>query len=59
MGQQNGVVSPDSGQLGTGSDRTMDFDLRDVADVSISDIRLPESTKSQNGKHAYKIVGSY
>ena len=31
----------------------MTFDVRDVADVNISELSMPDALKSQNGKHIH------
>ena len=47
--QVNGVTPREAAFTGSGPEHAMDFDIRDVADVSISDLSLLETTKPQNG----------
>ena len=46
----NGVGDQDSHFIGSGSDFVMTFNVRDVADVDISELSIPDAIKSQNGK---------
>lgn len=48
-GQVNGVVSREAALIGSGPEHSIDFDLRDVADIAISNLSLPELAKSESG----------
>jgi len=48
--QTNGITDHESPFTGSGSDFTMIFNLRDVADVDIPDLSIPTPGKSKNGK---------
>lgn len=53
--QTNGVAEHDSPFVGSGSDFAMIFNVRDVADVNISELSIPDAARSQNGKHGHNL----
>jgi hypothetical protein len=53
--QTNGVAEHDSPFVGSGPDFAMTFNVRDVADVNISELSIPDAIKSQNGKHSHNF----
>ena len=53
--QSNGVTDHDFYFIGSGPDFAMTFNVRDVADVNISELSIPDALKSQNGKHIRNI----
>lgn len=49
-GQTNGFTEQDSTFVGSGLDFAMTFNVRDVVDMTIPELGLPEAVKVQNGK---------
>lgn len=50
--QMNGIAEHESTFVGLGQDFAMTFHVRDVADVNISELTIPDPVKPQNGKHS-------
>lgn len=48
----NGIAEHESTFVGLGQDFAMTFNVRDVADVNISELSIPDPVKPQNGKHS-------
>ncbi|KIX95372.1 uncharacterized protein Z520_08889 [Fonsecaea multimorphosa CBS 102226] len=48
-GQANGVASREAALVGSSPEYAMNFDLKDMADMSIADFSLPETSKLTNG----------
>jgi hypothetical protein len=53
--QTNGIAEHDAPFVGLGPDFAMTFNVRDVVDVNISDLSIPDAVKSQNGKHNHNF----
>ena len=53
--QPNGVADHDSNFCGSGPDYAMTFNVRDVADVNISELSIPDAVRTQNGKHTFNL----
>ena len=49
-GQANGTVTREAALVGSSPEHTMNFDLKDVADMAIAELGLPEPPKLSNGK---------
>jgi hypothetical protein len=47
--QANGIATREAALIGTSPEFAMSFDFRDVADMSIPEFTLPESSKAANG----------
>lgn len=48
-GQVNGFTSREAALTGSSPDHAINFDLRDVVDISIPEFNLPEPVKMTNG----------
>jgi Ataxin 2 SM domain len=46
----NGVIDQSSAFTGSGPDFSMTFEGKDIAEVSLPSLNIPEPSKSQNGK---------
>jgi Ataxin 2 SM domain len=53
--QTNGIAEHESPFVGLGPDFAMTFNVRDVADVNISELSIPDAIKSQNGEQSHNI----
>ena len=47
---RNSVVHQEPQSVGKTSDETMEFDIRNIADIIVTDLRLPEVGKVSNGE---------
>lgn len=48
--QPNGTTSREAAFIGSSPDHTMSIELRDMADLTIPEFSLPQTTKQTNGK---------
>jgi len=46
----NGIADSSSAFTGSGPDFAMDFDGKDIAEVSLPSLNIPEALKPQNGQ---------
>ena len=51
-GQSNGATDHESTFVGSGPDHAMTFEIRDVADISIPEVSIPEASRTPNGTSA-------
>lgn len=56
--QMNGIAEHESTFVGLGQDFTMTFNIRDVVEVNISELSIPDVVKTQNGKHSHNVKSS-
>jgi hypothetical protein len=51
--QMNGIAEHESPFVGSGQNFAMTFNVRDVVDVNIFELNIPDAVKTQNGKRSH------
>lgn len=57
MGQVNGNASREAALVGSSPDYALNFDLKDIADLTIAELTLPDAPKLSNGTYAFAFPG--